>query len=200
MSFAAMAHCPSCTKGARRSCCEGPSALFACCSIRLGMGPRIVNYHEWRGHTVSVLQQQIQTRPAPSIEALLAEIKSYRAPSGSRMPAMADGSLCYATPLQIATRLSVFCSPAGAHSSAICRLRSSGSRSFRRALYCSASLSGFISQFLSILPAIGAHRSSRSNNRVIPMTTNAIDDVAGQKRRSIAAGPPQSAGCMLRPA
>jgi len=82
------------------------------CAVRLllhplGMGSRIVNYHEWRGHTVSVLQLQIQIRPEPSIEALLAEISSYPAPSGSRMPAMADAPISFAMPLQIATRLGV---------------------------------------------------------------------------------------------
>lgn len=73
----------------------------------LGMGPRIVNYHDWREHTVGVLKQQIQTRPEPSIEALLVEIGSYSAPSGARTAAMADGPFRYAMPLRIATRLGV---------------------------------------------------------------------------------------------
>jgi transcriptional regulator with XRE-family HTH domain len=77
----------------------------------LGIGPRIVNYDDWREHTVSVLKQQIQTRPEPSIEALLVEIGSYSAPSGPRTPATADGPGCYAMPLQIATRLGVVSFP-----------------------------------------------------------------------------------------
>ena len=30
-----------------------------------GMGPRIVNFIEWRAHTITVLRQQIETRPDP---------------------------------------------------------------------------------------------------------------------------------------
>jgi hypothetical protein len=29
------------------------------------MGPRIVNFIEWRAHTITVLRQQIETRPDP---------------------------------------------------------------------------------------------------------------------------------------
>jgi len=50
-----------------------------------GMGPRIVNFIEWRAHTITVLRQQIETRPDPVIQALLSER--------------------YATRLQIRTRL-----------------------------------------------------------------------------------------------
>jgi transcriptional regulator with XRE-family HTH domain len=40
----------------------------------LGMGPRIVNYAEWRAHTVAVLRQQLEARPDPVIQALLTEV------------------------------------------------------------------------------------------------------------------------------
>lgn len=68
-----------------------------------GMGPRILNYVEWRAHVVAVLRQQIEARPDPFIQALLREVASYPAPSGAA-PAAADGPQRYATPLQIATR------------------------------------------------------------------------------------------------
>jgi transcriptional regulator with XRE-family HTH domain len=70
-----------------------------------GVGPRIVNYTEWRAHTVAVLRQQIETRADPVIQALLAEIMAYPTPAGGMAPATSDGARRYATPLQIATRL-----------------------------------------------------------------------------------------------
>jgi transcriptional regulator with XRE-family HTH domain len=71
----------------------------------LGMGPRIVNYAEWRAHTVAVLRQQLEARPDPAIQALLTEVTAYPAPAGSVGLASGDGPQRYATPLQIATRL-----------------------------------------------------------------------------------------------
>lgn len=71
----------------------------------LGMGPRIVNYIGWRAHTVTVLRQQMEARPDPVIQALLAEVTAYPAPSGCIGPTSRDGPQRYATPLQITTRL-----------------------------------------------------------------------------------------------
>ena len=71
----------------------------------LGLGPRIVNYLEWRAHTLAVLRQQMETRPDPAIRDLLAEATAYPAPPGSVRPATSDGPQRYATALQIATRL-----------------------------------------------------------------------------------------------
>jgi transcriptional regulator with XRE-family HTH domain len=70
----------------------------------LGLGPRVVNFVEWRTHTVTVLRQQVETRPDPVIQALLAEVMSYPAPSGGMAPVAPEGPQRYATPLQIATR------------------------------------------------------------------------------------------------
>ena len=70
-----------------------------------GMGPRIINFIEWRAHTISVLRQQIDTRPDPVTEALLAEVMTYPAPAGGMALATCEGPQRYATPLQIATRL-----------------------------------------------------------------------------------------------
>jgi transcriptional regulator with XRE-family HTH domain len=70
----------------------------------LGMGPRIVNFVEWRAHTVTVLRQQIETRPDPVIQALLTEVMDYPASSGGVAPIASEGPQRYATPLQIATR------------------------------------------------------------------------------------------------
>lgn len=71
----------------------------------LGMGPRIVNFIEWRAHTVTLLRQQIETSGDPMIRALLAEVMAYPAPSCGMALATSDGPQRYATPLQIVTRL-----------------------------------------------------------------------------------------------
>jgi transcriptional regulator with XRE-family HTH domain len=70
-----------------------------------GMGPRIINFIEWRAHTITVLRQQIETRPDPVAEALLAEVMTYPAPAAGMALATSEGPQRYATPLQIATRL-----------------------------------------------------------------------------------------------
>jgi len=70
-----------------------------------GMGPRIVNFIEWRAHTITVLRQQIEARADSVIQALLAEVMSYPAPAGGMALATSEGPQRYATPLKIATRL-----------------------------------------------------------------------------------------------
>jgi hypothetical protein len=69
------------------------------------MGPRILNFIEWRAHTITVLRQQIEVRADPVIQALLAEISGYPAPPGVVGLASSEGPQRYATPLQVATRL-----------------------------------------------------------------------------------------------
>ena len=71
----------------------------------LGMGPRIVNFVEWRAHTITVLRQQLETRPDPVMQALLSEVMSYPSPAGGVAPLDSEGPQRYATPLQISTRL-----------------------------------------------------------------------------------------------
>lgn len=69
-----------------------------------GLGPRIVNFEEWREHVVTVLRQQAAAHADPRIRTLLAEVSAYRVPA-SASPAAGFGSANeYATPLQIATR------------------------------------------------------------------------------------------------
>jgi transcriptional regulator with XRE-family HTH domain len=70
-----------------------------------GMGPRIVNFAEWRAHTLSVLRQQIETRADPVIQRLHAEISAYPVPPHSEPAAGFEASQRLATPLRIATRL-----------------------------------------------------------------------------------------------
>src|SRR4030095_369832 len=70
-----------------------------------GMGPRIVNYLEWRAHTTTVLREQIETRADPVVQAMLAEVMSYPAPKGGVALASNDGAERYVTPLRIRTRL-----------------------------------------------------------------------------------------------
>ena len=74
-----------------------------------GMGPRIVNFIEWRAHTITVLRQQIETRPDPVIQAFLTEVMGYPAPPGQPALATSDGPQRYATPLQIESRLALSC-------------------------------------------------------------------------------------------
>jgi len=81
-------------------------------SVRLvlhpeGMGPRIVNYAEWRAHTVSVLRQQIEARADPNIHALLNEVMAYPAPAVSIAASDSEIGPRLAVPLQIATRLGI---------------------------------------------------------------------------------------------
>jgi MmyB-like transcription regulator ligand binding domain len=70
-----------------------------------GMGPRIVNFIEWRAHTITVLRQQIEARADSVIQALLAEVMSYPAPASGMALATGEGPQRYATPLKVATRL-----------------------------------------------------------------------------------------------
>jgi len=71
----------------------------------LGLGPRIVNFNQWRAHVVTVLRQQIALRTDRWIEALLAEVVAYPPAVGGRTPESSDDPQRYATPLRIATRL-----------------------------------------------------------------------------------------------
>ncbi len=70
-----------------------------------GMGPRIVNFAEWRAHALSVLRQQIETRADPVVHRLHAEIAAYPVPSRSEPLGGREDSQRLATPLRIATRL-----------------------------------------------------------------------------------------------
>ena len=70
-----------------------------------GMGPRIVNFAEWRAHSLSVLRRQIETRADPVLHRLHAEIAAYPVPSDSEPLDGCEDSQRLATPLRIATRL-----------------------------------------------------------------------------------------------
>jgi hypothetical protein len=70
-----------------------------------GMGPRILNFAEWRAHSLSVLRQQIEARADPVIQALHAEITGYPVPPNSEPLGSVEASQRLATPLRIATRL-----------------------------------------------------------------------------------------------
>ena len=71
-----------------------------------GMGPRIVNYAEWRGHTLHLLKSQLQRQADAGLEALLSEVQSYPTPlrSGTNSGAEFDATQRLATPIRIATR------------------------------------------------------------------------------------------------
>ena len=70
-----------------------------------GMGPRIVNFAEWRVHSLSVLRQQIETGADPAIQRLHAEIAAYPVPPNSEPLGGFEARQHLATPLRIATRL-----------------------------------------------------------------------------------------------
>jgi transcriptional regulator with XRE-family HTH domain len=69
-----------------------------------GLGPKIINFEEWRGHVAAVLRQQLAANGDSRIRALLAEVVAYPARAAAAPPASFEGADEYATPLQIATR------------------------------------------------------------------------------------------------
>ena len=71
-----------------------------------GMGPRILNYAEWREHTLHLLRNQLQKQADAGLEALLAEVKGYPEPlRPERNPQHGfDAAQRLATPIRIATR------------------------------------------------------------------------------------------------
>jgi hypothetical protein len=70
-----------------------------------GMGPRIVNFAQWRAHSLSVLRQQIETGADPVVQRLHAEIAAYPVPPNSEPLGGFEARQHLATPLRIATRL-----------------------------------------------------------------------------------------------
>lgn len=69
-----------------------------------GLGPRILNFEEWREHVATLLRQQIAARPDARIQTLLAEVAAYPAPETAAPASPLDGPDRFATPLRIATR------------------------------------------------------------------------------------------------
>jgi transcriptional regulator with XRE-family HTH domain len=69
-----------------------------------GLGPRIVNFAEWRAHSLSLLRQQIDARPDPVLQGLIAEIAAYPLPAQGDAPDRFDAAERLATPLRIGTR------------------------------------------------------------------------------------------------
>jgi transcriptional regulator with XRE-family HTH domain len=69
-----------------------------------GMGPRILNYTEWRAHTLRLLRSQLQIRADAGIQALLSEVMAYPVPVRSDGAQGFEGSQRLATPIRIATR------------------------------------------------------------------------------------------------
>jgi transcriptional regulator with XRE-family HTH domain len=72
-----------------------------------GMAPRILNIDEWRWHVVTVLRQQIHSRPDVKIEALLDEVITWAQQRGAALEAVPDGSQNLAIPIRIATDFGV---------------------------------------------------------------------------------------------
>lgn len=49
-----------------------------------GLGPRILNFEEWRGHILERLRRQIEASADPELEVLMEELARYPNPSGRR--------------------------------------------------------------------------------------------------------------------
>lgn len=74
-----------------------------------GMGPRIANFSEWRHHVVERLENQIEVSGDSVLQALLAELRSYPAPAGSkeRTSAASPRFAGIAVPMQLGTPVGV---------------------------------------------------------------------------------------------
>lgn len=69
-----------------------------------GMGPRILNYAEWRAHTLHLLRNQLEMQADAGLEALLAEVQAYPVPPHSKADPGFDAIQRLATPIRITTR------------------------------------------------------------------------------------------------
>jgi transcriptional regulator with XRE-family HTH domain len=69
-----------------------------------GMAARILNYADWRAHTLHLLRGQAEARQDHGLEALIAEVSSYPDPIQTARNAGFEGPQRLATPLIISTR------------------------------------------------------------------------------------------------
>lgn len=69
-----------------------------------GMAARILNYADWRAHTLHLLRGQAEARLDPDLEALMAEVRGYPDPIPSGRNAGFEASQRLATPLILSTR------------------------------------------------------------------------------------------------
>lgn len=69
-----------------------------------GMGPRILNYVDWRAHTLHLLRNQLERQADAGLEGLLAEVQRYPVPPHSEANGGFDATQRLATPIRIATR------------------------------------------------------------------------------------------------
>lgn len=69
-----------------------------------GMAARILNYADWRTHTLQLLRAQAQARPDDGLQSLIAEVLGYPGSGGGPINPGFQASQRLATPLVIATR------------------------------------------------------------------------------------------------
>ena len=69
-----------------------------------GMAARILNYADWRAHTLHLLRSQAEARLDGGLEALIAEVLGYPDPARTGRDPGFDASQRLATPLIISTR------------------------------------------------------------------------------------------------
>ena len=68
-----------------------------------GLGPRIVNFAEWRAHILERLRSQLEATADPELQALMDELAAYPAPPGAAAAAAPETFGGVAVPLQVAT-------------------------------------------------------------------------------------------------
>ncbi|MDE2577317.1 MAG: helix-turn-helix transcriptional regulator [Hyphomicrobiales bacterium] len=88
-------------RGVHPSLMEKPNALRLALHPQ-GVGPRIVNYAEWRAHILARLRHQIATSGDIELEALMKEVAAYPEPAqaGGRTPHTLDHAP-FITPLRL---------------------------------------------------------------------------------------------------
>lgn len=66
-----------------------------------GLGPRIANFTEWRGHILERLKSQIEATADAELQALMEELSAYPVPAGGEASTMGGELGGVAVPLQI---------------------------------------------------------------------------------------------------
>ena len=72
--------------------------------LDLALAARILNYADWRAHTLELLRGQAEARQDAGLEALISEVLSYPDPIQTTRNAGFEGPQRLATPLIISTR------------------------------------------------------------------------------------------------
>jgi MmyB-like transcription regulator ligand binding domain len=85
-----------------RCCFARRSTCCVSASLRVGLAPRIANLPEWRAHLLDRLRRQVDLTADPVLADLMAELRAYPAPSGTK-PKAADDDGGVAVPFRLIT-------------------------------------------------------------------------------------------------